>query len=105
MCVIKFFRKLVLRIMLIPVWILLALAWILVMMIVRVGCMAKGLASSVLLFILIGTLIWFRTDWMRYILLAIAEGIMFAILFAGAIVEVTIGGLRAKVGEIIFMGI
>lgn len=42
---------------------------------------------------------------MRYILLAIAEGILFTILFAGAIVEVTLAALRAKVGGIIFMGI
>lgn len=102
---IKFLLGLVLRILLIPVWIILALAWLATMAVVRIGCVAKGLASSVLLFILVGTLIWFRTEWMRYILLAIAEGILFAILFAGAIVEVTLAGLRAKVGGIIFMGI
>ena len=104
MRILLFVLKLMLRILLVPVWIFLALAWLAVMAIVRIGCMAKGLASSVLLFIFIGTLIWFRTDWMRYILLAIAEGIMFAILFAGAIVEVTLAGARAKVGRIVLFG-
>ncbi len=105
MRVVKFLLMLVLRILLIPVWIILALAWVLTMMVVRVGCLAKGLASSVLLFILIGTLIWFRTEWLRYILLAIAEGILFAILFAGALVEVTLGSLTAKVGSIILFSV
>lgn len=105
MGVVKFIVTLPIRLLLVPVWIILALAWFLAMMIVRVGCFAKGLVSSVLLFILVGTLIWFRTDWMRYILLAVAEGILFAILFAGAIVEVTLALLRAKVGSIILGGI
>lgn len=99
---IKFLLGLALRILLIPVWIILALAWLTAMAVVRIGCVAKGLVSSVLLFILVGTLIWFRTEWMRYILLAIAEGILFAILFAGAIVEVTLASFRARVGSFIF---
>lgn len=97
----KLLFNVMVRIILIPVWLVLAIAWIMTMLVVRMGYFAKGLASTVLLLILVGTLIWFRTDWMRYVLLAVAEGILFAVVFAGTIMEVALGGLRAKVGGMI----
>ncbi len=61
------------KILLLPVWLLLATAHLLVKIAVEIYCIGKGLINLILGFMLIGTLLWYR-QWERFALLAVAGG-------------------------------
>ena len=48
------------KILLLPVWLLLATAHLLVKIVVEIYCIGKGIANLILGFMLIGTLLWYR---------------------------------------------
>lgn len=99
-----FIVKLIGRILLIPVWILLLIAWALVAAIVNIYGLIKGFATLFLGLILIGWLIWYRHLPTGYLILAIAEGILLTILFAGSFVQVILEEARRSIGNIIVYG-
>lgn len=58
------------KILLLPVWLLLATAHLLVKIVVEIYCIGKGIVNLILGFMLIGTLLWYR-QWERFALLAV----------------------------------
>lgn len=56
------------KILLLPVWLLLATAHLLVKIVVEIYCIGKGIVNLILGFMLIGTLLWYR-QWERFALL------------------------------------
>ena len=52
------------KILLLPVWLLLATAHLLVKIVVEIYCIGKGIVNLILGFMLIGTLLWYR-QWER----------------------------------------
>ena len=48
------------KILLLPVWLLLATAHLLVKIAVEIYCIGKGIVNLILGFMLIGTLLWYR---------------------------------------------
>ena len=70
------------KILLLPVWLLLAIAHLLVKIAVDIYCIGKGIINVLLGFMLIGTLLWYR-QWERFALLAVASGILLIFLWSG----------------------
>lgn len=68
------------KILLLPVWLLLATAHLLVKIAVEIYCIGKGIINLILGFMLIGTLLWYR-QWERFALLAVAGGILLFFLW------------------------
>ena len=54
--------------------------------------------------VLIGTVIWFRQDYMRYVLVAVVEAALIAVLTCGVFVEVLLGFAVKAVSEKIVGG-
>lgn len=69
------------KILLLPVWLLLAIAHLLVKIAVDIYCIGKGIINVLLGFMLIGTLLWYR-QWERFALLAVASGILLIFLWS-----------------------
>lgn len=88
------------KILLLPIWILLVIAHLLVKIAVEIYCIGKGMLNLILGFILIGTILWFR-EWERFALLAIASGILLFFLWAGVFLEVMLESAQNKIGELI----
>lgn len=101
MFIVKFIFKLIGKVLLIPVWLLLVFMTGIVKTAVSLISVAHTLLSGIILFGLIGTIIWFRQDWMRYIIFGVAGGIIFTILFAGVLIEAAISEMCAYVGYLI----
>ena len=55
------------KILLLPVWLLLATTHLLVKIAVEIYCIGKGIINLILGFMLIGTLLWYR-QWERFAL-------------------------------------
>ena len=88
------------KILLLPVWLLLATAHLLVKIAVEIYCIGKGLINLILGFMLIGTLLWYR-QWERFALLAVAGGILLFFLWLGVFMEVILESPHHKIGELI----
>lgn len=88
------------KILLLPVWLLLAMAHLLVKIAVEIYCIGKGVVNLILGFMLIGTLLWFR-EWERFALLAVASIILLFFLWAGVFLEVMLESAQNKIGELI----
>lgn len=73
--------------MLIPVWILVTIAWIFVKAVVSIYSFARGFAVLGLGALMIGTVICYH-DWKHVLFLMCLYGITFAVPFAGVFVEV-----------------
>ena len=71
MRVILFILKLIGRILLIPLWLILAFIGVCVSAVVNLYCVAKGLVGLLLGAMLVCTIIWYRTQYMNYILLPV----------------------------------
>ena len=88
------------KIILLPVWLLLATVHLLVKIAVEIYCIGKGLINLILGFMLIGTLLWYR-QWERFALLAVAGGILLFFLWIGVFMEVILESAQQKIGELI----
>lgn len=86
MRVILFILKLIGRVLLIPLWLVLAFIGVCVSAVVNLYCVAKGLVGLLLRAMLVCTIIWYRTQYMNYILLGVAEFMLVGVLAAGAFV-------------------
>lgn len=101
MRIILFILKLVGRILLIPVWLLLSFIGVCINAVVNLYCVAKGLVGLLLGAMLLCTLIWYRTQYMNYILLGIAEFLLMSVLVAGTFILAVVTEVRKGVGRII----
>ena len=101
MRVILFILKLIGRILLIPVWLLLAFIGVCVSAVVNLYCVVKGLVGLLLGAMLVCTFIWYRTQFMNYFLLGGAE---FMLAAAGAFILALVTEARDGVGRFIIGG-
>ena len=99
MRVILFILKLIGRILLIPVWLILAFIGVCVSAVVNLSCVAKGLAGLLLGAMLVCTFIWYRTQFMNYFLLGVAE-----FMLAGVFILALVTEARDGVGRFIIGG-
>ena len=99
MRVILFILKLIGRILLIPVWLILAFIGVCVSAVVHLYCVAKGLVGLILGAMLVCTFIWYRTQFMNYILLGVAE-----FMLAGVFILALVTEARDGVGRFIIGG-
>ena len=104
MRVILFILKLIGRILLIPVWLILAFTGVCVSAVVNLYCVAKGLVGLLLGAMFVCTFIWYRTQFMNYILLGVAEFMLAGVLAAGAFILVLVTEARDCVGRFIIGG-
>lgn len=95
-----FVLKLVGKVLLIPVWILVAIAWIFVKAAVSIYSFARGFAVLGLGALIIGTVICYH-DWQQVLFLMCMYGVTFAVLFAGVFIEVGLESIRILVGRTI----
>lgn len=94
--------KILKRIILIPIWFLVTIVHFLIKLAIEVFCIGKGLASLILGFMLLGTLIWYR-EWIRFAILAAASGILLIFLWTGVFLEVMIETVKEKIEELIIL--
>lgn len=104
MQVILFILKLFGRVLLIPLWLVLAFIGVCVSAVVNLYCVAKGLVGLLLGEMLVCTIIWYRTQYMNYIILGIAEFMLVGVLAAGAFVQALLSEVRDCVGSFIIGG-
>lgn len=95
-----FLLRLVGKVMLIPVWILIAIAWIFVRAVVSIYSVARGFVVFGLGLLMIGTLICYH-DWKQVLFLMCLYGVTFSVLFAGVFVEVGLETMRSLIGKTI----
>ena len=95
-----FVLKLVGKVLLIPVWILVAIAWIFVKAAVSIYSFARGFAVLGLGALIIGTVICYH-DWQQVLFFMCMYGVTFAVLFAGVFIEVGLESIRILVGRTI----
>ena len=95
-----FLLRLVGKVMLIPVWILVAIAWIFVKAVVSIYSFARGFVVFGLGALMLGTLICYH-DWKQVMFLLCLDGVTFAVLFTGVFIEVGLESIRTLVGKTI----
>lgn len=95
-----FVLKLLGKVLLIPVWILVAIAWIFVKAVVSIYSFARGFVVFGLGALVIGTLICYN-DWKQVLFLICLYGATFTVLCAGVFIEVGLESIRTAVGGII----
>jgi hypothetical protein len=97
-----FLLRLVGKVMLIPVWILVVMAWIFVKAAVSIYSFARGFAVLGLGALIIGTVIYYH-DWQQVLFLMCMYGVTFVVLFAGVFIEVGLDSLRKLIGKTIIV--
>lgn len=95
-----FVLRLIGKVLLIPVWILVAIAWIFVKVVVSIYSFARGFVVLGLGALMLGTLICYH-DWKQVMFLMCLYGVTFTVLFAGVFIEIGLESIRALVGRII----
>lgn len=95
-----FILKLFGKVLLIPVWILVATALILVKTVVAVYCFAREFIVFDLGILMVGTLICYH-DWKQVLFLMCIYGLTFAVLLVGVFIEVGLETARALIGKTI----
>ena len=100
MFIIKILLKVFVKILLIPVWILLALAGLLVSLIVTVYGVGRAACGFLLTVLMIAVIACYQ-DWVQAAFLFGLYAVLFALLFAGVTVEVILESLREKVMDVI----
>ena len=72
--------------------------------VVNLYCVAKGLVGLLLGAMFVCTIIWYRTQYMNYIILGITEFMLVGVLAAGAFVLALVSEVRDCVGRFIIGG-
>lgn len=93
-----FVLRLIGKVLLIPVWILVAIAWIFVKAVISIYSFARGFVVLGLGALMIGTLICYH-DWKQVLFLMCLYGVTFVVLFAGVFLEVGLESIRTVVGR------
>lgn len=96
MSVLKFFLKIPLKLILIPVWLLIAVIGLAVSLIVSIYNFGRTIAASILILLLIGTIVCYQ-DWLQAGVLITLYLILFVLLFAGTAAEVVLEDIRGRV--------
>ena len=91
------FGNVIIRAALVPVLLVLLMCQGAMKLVVNVYSLFKWV-------IVIGTVIWFRQDYMRYVLVAVVEAVLIAALTCGVFVEVLLGFAVKAVSEKIVGG-
>lgn len=91
-----FLVKLPLKLILIPVWLFLAVAGLIVSLIVGIYNFGRTIAAFILILLLIGVLFCYQ-DWIQAGILITLYLILFALLFVGTAVEVILEEIRSRV--------
>ncbi len=89
------------KILLLPVWLLLATAHLLVKIAVEIYCIGKGLINLILGFYMRLEHCSGTDQWERFALLAVAGGILLFFLWLGVFMEVILESAQHKIGELI----
>lgn len=95
-----FVLRLVGKVLLVPVWILVAIAWIFVKIVVSIYRFARGFVVFGLGALMIGTLICYH-DWKQVLFLMCLYGVTFAVLFVGVFIEIGLESIRSLLGKTI----
>ena len=82
------FGKLLVKVILLPFLFVLLVCYGIARLMVNVYSMFKWFIGILCGIVLIGTFIWYRQDYMRYVLVAIVEGVLVTFLATGVFVEV-----------------
>lgn len=96
--------KVIIKAALIPVLLVLMMCQGTMKLVVNVYSLFKWGIGILCGIVLIGTVIWFRQDYMRYVLVAIVEAALIAVLTCGVFVEVLLGLAVKSVSEKIVGG-
>lgn len=96
MSVLTFLVKIPLKLILIPVWLLLAVVGVIVSFIVSIYNFGRAIAAFILILLLIGVLVCYQ-DWIQAGILITLYLILFALLFVGTAVEVILEELRRRI--------
>lgn len=91
-----FLVKLPLKLILIPVWVLLAVAGVIVSLVVGIYNFGRTIVAFILILLLIGVLVCYH-DWIQAGILITLYLILFALLFVGTAVEVILEEIRSRV--------
>lgn len=100
MSILIFLIKILLKLILIPVWLLLAVAGVIVSLIVSIYNFGRAIAAFILILLLIGVLVCYQ-DWIQAGILITLYLILFVLLFIGTEVEVILAEIRKRVMEYI----
>lgn len=100
MLMIKILLKLIVKILLIPVWILLALAGLFVSLVVTVYGVGRAVCAFLLTVLMIAVIVCYQ-DWVQAAFLFGLYAVLFALLFAGVMAETILESLREKVMDVI----
>lgn len=92
------------RAALVPVLLILVMCQGAMKLVVNMYSLFKWVIGILCGIVLIGTVIWFRQDYMRYVLVAIIEAAVIAVLTCGVFVEVLLGFAVKAVSEKIVGG-
>ncbi|MCQ2508542.1 MAG: hypothetical protein MJ097_07145 [Dorea sp.] len=92
------------RAALVPVLLILVMCQGAMKLVVNMYSLFKWVIGILCGIVLIGTVIWFRQDYMRYVLVAIVEAAVIAVLTCGVFVEVLLGFAVKAVSEKIVGG-
>lgn len=93
-----FLLRLIGKVLLIPVWILIAIAWIFVKIVVSIYSFARGFVVFGLGALMLGTLICYH-DWKQVLFLLCLYGVTFVALFIGVFIEVGLESIRVLIGK------
>lgn len=90
--------KLIEKLVLLPVWILLALISLCIKLTVNVYGIVKGFFTFLLVLLMIGTIVCYQ-DWVQVAVLLCFEAVAFLILFCGCFIEVTVDMIRGLIAD------
>ena len=86
------------KVALIPVWLLVAIVWLIVKVMVEIYSFARGFAVLGLGALIVGTIVCYQ-DWVQVAFLLGLCGITFAVLFVGTFAEVLLETVRMVIGK------
>ena len=90
--------KLIEKLILLPIWIILALISLCIKLTVNLYGFIKGVFTFLLILLMIGTIVCYQ-DWVQVAALLFIEAAAFLILFCGCFIEVTVDMLRGYVSD------
>lgn len=84
----------------VPVWLIVAMTWLVVKVPVSVYSFAKGIVGAGLALLIIGTAVCYH-DWKQIAFLLVISGVLLVVLLVGATIEVLLEMVRRGIGQII----
>lgn len=88
------------KILLVPVWLVVAIIWLIVKGIVVIYSFVRGFVAFVLGAMIVGTITFYQ-DWRQVTFLVCISGVTIVVLASGTMVEVLLETARAEIGKMI----